>query len=88
MFIKNKLDPIIHITSVLENKALTPVDKVFMITLLIDPSIHLEFSLTVFSRYLGISKSTLYRSMKRLSRLKILKKSEKKYKYIIDCKLL
>jgi DNA-binding IclR family transcriptional regulator len=88
MFIKNKLDPIDHIISVLEREDLILADKVFMITLLIEPSIHLGFSIKKYSTYLGISKSTLYRSMDRLSELKILKKNGKRYKYIIDCKLL
>jgi len=88
MLIKNKSDPLVHIRSVLERRDLNSTDKIFVVALLIEPYIQLEFSPTEYSGYLGVSRGTLYRSMDKLSGLKILKKYEKRYKYIIDCKLL
>ena len=88
MFIKNKLDPIAHIISVLEREDLTLSDKILVIALLVEPSIHLEFSIAEYSRYLGISRGTIYNTINKLSRLKILKKNGKKHKYIINCRLL
>ena len=88
MFIKNKLDPIAHIISILEREDLTPADKILVITLLIEPSIHFEFSIAEYSRSLGISRGTIYNTINKLANLKILKKNRKRHKYIIDCKLL
>jgi predicted transcriptional regulator len=67
---------------------MSKTDKVFMIALLIEPYTLLEFSPTEYSNYLGVSRATIYRSMDKLLNLKILKKHEKRYKYIVDCKLL
>ena len=88
MLIKNKSDPIIHIKNLLERRDLNSMDKIFVIGLLIEPYIQLEFSPTEYSNYLGVSRGTLYRSMDRLSGLNILKRHQKRYKYIIDCQLL
>jgi len=88
MFIKNKLDPIAHIISVQEREDLTLSDKILVIALLIEPSIHLEFSIAEYSRSLGISRGTIYNTINKLESLKILKKHGKRYKYVIDCKSL
>ncbi|MGB6129455.1 MAG: hypothetical protein WBG30_11950, partial [Psychrilyobacter sp.] len=88
MLIKNKSDPIIHIRSVLERKDFNSTEKVFMIVLLAKSNTLLEFSPTEYSKYLGVSRATIYSCINKLSNLKILKKHEKGYKYIVDCKLL
>lgn len=88
MLIKNKSDPLVHIRSVLERRDLSSTEKVFMIVLLAEPNTLLEFSPTEYSKYLGVSRATIYSCMDKLSNLKILKKHGKGYKYIVDCKLL
>ena len=94
MLIKNKSDPLIHIRSVLERRDLSKLDKILLIRILIEPYIQLEFSPTEYSKIIGVSKSGINDSLYKLSDLKILKrkkkdeKQRKRYKYILDCKLL
>ena len=94
MLIKNKSDPLIHIRSVLERRDLSKLDKILLIRILIEPYIQVEFSPTEYSKIIGVSKSGINDSLYKLSDLKILKrqkkdkKQRKRYKYILDCKLL
>jgi len=91
MLIKNKTDPLIHIKSVLERKDLSKVDKIILITILVEPYVQLEFSPTKYSEFIGISKSGINGSFYKLNNLKILKRQKKgenhgnRYRYILDC---
>ena len=91
MLIKNKLDPLIHIRSVLRRRDLSKADKIILITILAEPYIQLEFSPTEYSKFIGISKSGINGSFYKLNNLKILKRWKKgkihgnRYKYILDC---
>ena len=88
MLIKNKLDPIIHIKSVLKRKDMSKTDKLLLVRILLESYEEFNFSIIDYSQYTKISISGIKKSLIHLDELGFLIRLSKKggrYKYIVEC---
>jgi len=88
MFVRHKINPIVHMKDILYRKDLSNVDKILLIRIILETYEEFEFSIKDYSENIKISISGIKKSMTHLKKLGILTRWSKergRYRYIIEC---